>query len=721
MSDTERVALEAGTVWWDAELFSGAPNWKKLIDHKSPGLSDKEKSFLANEVNEVCRMVDNEVIDETGDLDDATWQYLKDKGFMGIIIPESYGGLGFSAEANSAIVAKVSSRSVTLAVTVMVPNSLGPAELLLHYGTEEQKDHYLPLLANGREVPAFALTEPGAGSDASSMSASGVICKGQWEGEEVTGIRLNWDKRYITLAPIATLLGLAFKLNDPDKLIGDKEAYGITCALIPAETPGVETGRRHDPLGVKFLNGPTTGKDVFVPLDAIIGGKGMAGQGWRMLMDCLSAGRSISLPGLACGAAEVSTRAMTAYTQIRQQFGMEIGKFEGIEEPLSRIVGKTYVMNAARTLTAGAVACGEKPSVISAIVKAYLTEDMRTIVNDAMDIQGGAGISRGPRNVMARIYQAIPIGITVEGANILTRTLIIYGQGAIRCHPYALKEMEAARHRDLPGFDKYFWKHTGFVLTNFTRAKTLGITNGIVASAPTSGPTADYFKQLSRMSAAFGAISDTCMATLGGNLKRKELITGRLADALAGMYMGSATLKRFLDEGQKPEHKVLMQWGCETALHDIEEALIGVCNNLPMRWLGVMLKLGVFPLGRKNHGPSDRLTQAVARASLSNNDLRDSLTADIYHPEAAELGLGALDAALITVRAAEEPRRKVKAAIKAGTLPRGRVAALLDEAITAGVLSIEESDLVHRSLAAREQLIQVDAYDHQQYLARCGS
>ncbi len=715
MSDTERVALEAGTTWWDAELFSGAPRWQKLVQHHRPGLSARERSFLENEVETVCRMVDNERIDEVGDLDEATWRFLKDKGFMGIIIPEAHGGLGFSAEANSAIVTKVSSKSITLAVTVMVPNSLGPAELLLHYGTDEQKRHWLPRLAHGEEVPAFALTEPGAGSDASAMTSRGVVCKGTWEGKEVIGLRLNWNKRYITLAPVATLLGLAFKLYDPEHLLGSVEDLGITCALIPTDTPGVDVGRRHDPLGIQFLNGPTTGTDVFMPIDCIIGGARMAGQGWRMLMDCLSAGRSISLPGLACGAAEVVCRALSAYTVVREQFGLPLARFEGIEERLGRMAGKTWYMNAARCLTAGAVATGQKPSVISAIVKAYLTEAMRDVVNDAMDIQGGAGIVRGPRNVLARMYQAVPIGITVEGANILTRTLIIYGQGALRCHPYAFREMEAARMGDRRTFDRAFFSHVGFIATNMCRAAVHAWTRSRFASAPTEGAAHEYFQSLTRISAAFAVVSDFAMGTLGGGLKRKEMITGRLADALAWQYIGSACIKRYLEDGELEIDRPFLRYGCGQAAHQAEEALFGVLANFPNRAVARILRLIAFPFGRSYAPPTDRTVVELSRALVENDEVRNRLTADIHLPAEKEDHLGFLEVARSAMRTADPVRRRLREAQKIHVLPRAGELDLLPLAVEQGILSVAEADSVRRALALQDEAVQVDSYEARAY------
>ena len=721
MSETERTALEAGTVWWDADLFTGNPDWKKLLDFQGPGLSAREQAFLDNEVEHLCKLVNAEQVHTEGDLSAEAWEYLKAKGFMGIIIPEEYGGLGFSAEANSAIVTKVSSHNITLAVTVMVPNSLGPAELLAHYGTEKQKDHYLPRLAKGLEVPAFALTEPGAGSDAGAMTSSGVVCHDTWKGKEkVLGIRLNWNKRYITLAPVSTLLGLAFKLKDPEHLLGDEVELGITCALVDTALPGVHVGDRHDPLGVKFLNGPTHGEDVFVPLDAIIGNKAMAGQGWRMLMDCLSAGRSISLPGLAAAGAMGTTRAVSAYTLLREQFGMPISKFEGIEEPLARIFGNTYWMDGARRLTAASVAAGQKPSVLSAIVKAYMTEGMRDVVNDGMDIQGGAGISRGPRNVLAAAYQGIPIGITVEGANILTRTMIIFGQGAIRCHPHAFTEMEAARTNDLKAFDGALFKHLGLITTNMTRSILLGLTGNLLAPSPRPGPAAKHFSRMTRLAAGFEFTSELAMGSLGGTLKRKEMITGRLADALAWLYLGSATLKRFQDEGARPSDAPLMSWAMETAEQNIQDALSGVLDNLPNRLLGRVGRIVVLPLGRTLRGPSDRRCSEVARAVISDADLRSRLTRGIYLPPRTEPGLGSLDRGYDLLRATATLRGKIKAAQRAGELPRSRDG-ILELAVAKGILTEEERGQVQDAFDAQLDLIQVDAFDATAYLARCSA
>lgn len=710
MGDTERIALEAGSVWWDAELFSGRPAWKKLLGFRAKALTESERAFLSGPVETLCTMVDEWDVLARRDLSPEVWEYLKKERFFGMIIPEAYGGRGFSAAAHSAVITKISSRSVTAAVTAMVPNSLGPAELLLHYGTDEQKNHYLPRLARGEDIPCFALTEAEAGSDATAQKSVGIVEKGTFEGCEALGMRLNWSKRYITLAPVATVLGLAFVLRDPNRLLGGEEEIGITCALLPTTLPGITLGQRHDPLGIPFLNGPTVGRDVFVPLTMIIGGRAMAGKGWRMLMDCLAAGRGISLPSLAVGSAELATRVTTAYANVREQFGLPIGRFEGIEEPIARIAGKTYLMDAARRLTAGAIDDGQKPAVISAIVKRYLTEGMRQVINDAMDVLAGAAISRGPRNALASAYGAVPIGITVEGANILTRTLIIYGQGAIRCHPFVQSEMRAIAEGNLAAFDRAFFGHVGHVLGTGIRVLLHGVTGGRLAVAPIAGPTGEWFRRLTRLSAAFALTSEFAMATLGGTLKRRERLSGRLADALAWLYIGSATLKRFVDEGEPKRDRAILRWGMAHACNEIETALVGVTDNLPNRPVAWLLRAVAFPLGLRHRPPSDRLGEAVARGVLEDRSLRDALTADIHVPAATEGSLGRLEAAYAAVVAAQPAERKMKEAVRAKRLPRVEGEALLDAGLQAGIVSEEEARLWRAADVARRDAIQVDAF-----------
>ncbi len=713
MSETERIALEAGTVWWDAELFSGNPRWDRLLSFKSKPLTDEEREFLNGPTEELCRLVDDWDVNRRGDLSPEAWAYLKKERFFGMIIPKEYGGRGFSAAAHSAVITKISSRSVTASVTAMIPNSLGPAELLLHYGTDEQKRHYLPRLARGEEIPAFALTEPEAGSDATSQKSTGIVCKGMWEGKEVLGLRLNWAKRYITLAPHATVLGLAFRLRDPERLLGGKEEPGITCALLPTNVPGVEVGLRHDPLGVPFLNGPTFGKDVFVPIDVIIGGPKNAGTGWKMLMENLAAGRGIALPSLAAGSAQLAARVASAHATVREQFGMPIGRFEGIEEPLARIGASAYWMNATRQLTLGAVDAGERPAVLSAIVKAYLTEGMRGAVNDAMDVQAGGGISRGPRNILAGAYMAVPVGITVEGANILTRTLIIYGQGAIRCHPWVQKEMAAVAAKDLVAFDHALFGHLGMVASNAIRSLVYGLTGGALASSPVGGAAGDSIRRLARTSANFALVSDAAMATLGGTLKRKEKISGRLADALAWMYVASATVKRYVDDGQPAKEFPYFQYSMDNAFFKAQTALVGVLDNLPNRPAAWALRVAVFPFGPRWKAPSDSLGSKVAKSLLDDRETRARLTGDIFIPSKEHHGLGRLEDAYEKALAARSLERKLRDALKSGHLPKPEKNGdgALSAAVEKGVLTAAEAELVKAAVAARLDVIQVDSFD----------
>ncbi len=710
LGDTEREALEAGSAWWDGELFRGAPDWRRLLAFEVAKLSDAERAFLDGPVEEVCRSLDDWDVQQRGDLPPAVWERLRRERFFGMIIPEEWGGLGFSAQAHSAVIVKLASRSIACAVTVMVPNSLGPAELLLHYGTDTQKRHYLPRLATGEEIPCFALTGPEAGSDAAATQSEGIVCKGEWEGREVLGMRLSWRKRYITLAPIATVIGLAFRLRDPDHLLGEQEDLGITCALVPAKLPGVEVGGRHDPLGVPFLNGPTRGDDVFVPLDAIVGGRDGAGKGWRMLMESLAAGRSISLPSLSVGGAKLATRVVSAYAMVREQFDTPIGRFEGVEEPVARIAANTYMMEAARWLTVGAVDAGEKPSVLSAIAKAWLTEGMRDVVEDAMDVRAGAAIQRGPRNVLARVHAAAPIGITVEGANILTRSMIVYGQGAIRCHPYALEEIQAVEADDIDGFDRAFWSHVAFTLASAVRAPLLALTGGRLALRAPGGTTRRLFQRLERLTAAFALVSDAAMVTLGGALKRREKITGRLADMLAWSYLASAALKRFHADGERAVDLPLVRFACETCFERAEHALDGILRNLPLRPAAWLLRALTLPLGRRERGPDDRTGGEVARAVLDDADVRARLTSGIFRPPPDEAGLGILDAALEEAKAALPIEAKLRRAVRDGRLEHAPGDELAHAARAAGLLSDAELELLRTADRARDEAIRVDVF-----------
>jgi len=715
MSTTEREALDAGTVWWEADLFSGDPDWKKLLALPAPGLSPVEQAFLDGPVEELCRRLNDWDITHTRrDLPPEIWRFIKEQGLFGMIIPKRYGGLEFSAQAHSAVVMKLASRSITAAVTVMVPNSLGPAELLMRYGTDAQRQHFLPRLARGEEVPCFALTGPDAGSDASSIPDRGFVCRADFEGrQDVLGIRLTWDKRYITLGPVATILGLAFRLFDPQHLLGKDEDVGITLALIPTTTPGVSIGTRHNPLNIPFQNGPNSGKDVFIPMDWVIGGSERVGQGWRMLRDCLAAGRSISLPALSVGAGKLAVRAAGGYARIRKQFRVPLGRFEGIEEPLARIAGFTYFMDAARTLTARALDAGEQPAVASAIVKYQLTEHMRRIVNDAMDIQGGSGICLGPQNLFGRVYQAIPISITVEGANILTRTLIIYGQGAIRCHPYVREEMEAVADTDLKRaaarFDKAVFGHIGFVITNVARACWMGLTGAGFVRVPVTGPARRYAQQLTWLSSTFAVISDTAMLTFGGSLKRREKISGRLADVLSYLYLASATIKRFEDDGRPPADEPLLRFACEHCLHQAEKTLVVTLKNFPALQRAILGGL-LFPAGRRRLPPTDQLGHDVAGLLLTPSATRDRLTQGIYLPAGEGEQLGRIEAALPAVILAEALEKKLHAFVEGHPLLHGDLDAQLREAVRAGVVSTAEGDILREAARLRSAVIRVDDF-----------
>ncbi len=716
ISDSERTAIEAGDVWVDKELFSGKPNFQRLATEPYPDLTEEERAFIDGPVEEVCRMTRDWEVTKQRDLSPETWAFLKKNRFFGMIIPTEYGGLGFSALAHSAVVKKLSSRSMPLAITVMVPNSLGPAELLLHCGTEEQRQRLLPRLAVGDEVPCFALTESGAGSDAGSLQSRGEVFRGE-DGQLY--IRLNWSKRYITLAAISTLLGLAFQLHDPDELLGRGKKLGITCALIPTDTTGIELGQRHDPLGIPFYNCPTEGKDVVVPIDAIIGGVDGAGLGWSMLMECLAAGRGISLPGTSTGGAKLVARVAGAYAAVRKQFGLSIGRFEGIEEPLARIGGFTYMLDAARRYTCGALDNGNKPPVITAIAKLAFTETYRKVINDGMDVLGGAAISMGPRNTLGNAYIGTPIGITVEGANILTRTMIIFGQGAIRCHPFAYDEIEAVMNNDAAAFDKSLFGHIGHVIRNQARAVFLSLSRGRFAASPTSQPTARYYRKLAWASATFASMSDLAMGVLGGDLKRKEKLTGRFADVLSWMYLGTAVLRRFEAEGRRSADEPLMHWSMQYAFAQIHEALQGLYANMNVPVLGMLLRGPIGWWGRMNPigtMPKDRLGSHVARALQTPGETRDRLTEGIHVPTTADEHIAVLERALLLHHDAEAVVQKIKAAVKAKKLPKERPARLVSLALKADLITAEEADLLERAEHARTEAITVDSFELQDYL-----
>lgn len=715
MSRTEKEAIEAGTTWWEADLFAGNPDWKKLHAIPVSTLSAEEQAFMDGPVEEVCRMVNDwEVTHERADLSPEVWQYLKDNKFFAMIIKKKYGGLEFSAYAQSCVLQKLCGASAVLASTVGVPNSLGPGELLQHYGTEEQKDHYLPRLAIGKEIPCFALTSPEAGSDAGSIPDFGIVCKGEWEGEEVIGMRLTWNKRYITLAPIATVLGLAFKLRDPDHLLGEEEELGITCALIPTHIKGVEIGRRHFPLNVPFQNGPTRGKEVFVPLDFIIGGPAMAGQGWRMLVECLSVGRGITLPSNSTGGVKMLALATGAYSRIRRQFKLPIGKMEGIEEPLARLGGNAYIMGAAAKLTVTGIDLGEKPSVISAIVKYHLTDRAQKCIIDAMDIHGGKAICMGPNNYLARGYQGAPIAVTVEGANILTRSMIIYGQGAIRCHPYVLPEMLAASHPDkeqaLKDFDKAVFSHVGFAISNLVRSFWLGLTGARFAAAPYKDQTKGYYQQLSRLSANLAFLSDMAMGTLGGELKRKERVSARLGDVLSQLYLASSALKRYQDEGRQQADLPLLHWALQDALFKAQEAIDELLRNFPNRWIGLALRAVVLPLGRDLKRPSDKLDSQVARLLQAPSATRSRLAEGQYLTREEGNPFGLLEQALDDVLAAEPLFDKVCKA-EGSKRPFTQLDKVAEAGLALGVINPTEAELLRRAEESRLRTINVDDFD----------
>lgn len=635
MSETEQEALEAGDVWWEADLFTGNPDWQRLLDTPKPELTAEEKAFMDGPVEELCNMLDDwKITWEDGDLSPDVWDFIRQNRFFGMIVPRKYGGLEFSAFAHSEVIRKISSRSATAAVTVMVPNSLGPGELLMQFGTDEQREYWLPRLARGEEIPCFGLTSPEAGSDAASMIDSGVICRGTWKGEEVLGIRLNWHKRYITLSPVATVLGLAFKLRDPDHLLGDTEELGITVALVPTDLPGVTTGRRHLPSFQMFQNGPTEGKDVFIPLDHVIGGDAQVGKGWKMLMAALAAGRGISLPSLSAAAAAFSARTTGAYARIREQFGISVGKFEGVQERMGAIAATAYQLDAARRLTCAGLDSGRKLAVISAIMKAHATNRMRDAVNDAMDVHAGKAVIDGPNNYLGNLYRAVPVGITVEGANILTRNLIIFGQGAIRAHPYLLKEMEALDEEDqeeaLDKFDEAFWAHVGHGLKTAGRAFIRNWSGGLISPAPKAGKASRYYRQLSRRAAGFALLSDFALLTLGGALKRKEMLSARLGDILSELYFLSAALKRWEDEGRQTEDLPLLAYCMEAGLATIDRRFDELFANLPNRLVAGLCKIVIQPLGARAKGPKDRIAMECAEILMAPSATRDRLTSGLH-------------------------------------------------------------------------------------------
>ncbi len=717
MSQTEREALEAGDTWWDAELFTGKPDWKKIQQLPASELTDEEQAFIAGPVETLCGMLDDwDITYNRHDLPAEVWDFIKHNQFCGIIIPKSYGGLEFSDYAHSQVVMKIASRSASAAVTVMVPNSLGPAKLLLNYGTQQQKDYYLPRLAKGAEIPAFALTGPQAGSDAGAMPDSGDICYAEFEGKQQLGIRLNWEKRYITLGPVATVLGLAFKLYDPDHLLSDKEQLGITVALIPTHTPGISIGKRHYPLDSAFMNGPNWGENVFIPMDYVIGGVDQLGQGWKMLMQCLATGRAISLPALSVGAAKFICRNSGAYARVRTQFNLPIGAFEGVEEVLARMAGTSYLMDAARQVTCAAIDSGYKPAIISAIVKYQLTEAMRRVVNDGMDIQGGSGICLGPMNYIGRLYQIIPVGITVEGANILTRSMMIFGQGAVRCHPYLQREMkalgEADKSKGLAEFDQLLSQHIRFFLSNLTRGLWFGLSNAYFSQTPGNKASRSYYQQLARLSNSFALTADFALLSIGGKLKRKERISGRLADVLSHLYLCSCVLKHFENQGEQIDDIPLLDWACQYSLHRAQQSLLAVFWLMPMRIPAVLLRTILFPFGKPYAPPKDVLIGKLAQLLLNDSASRDRLTAGVYLNENTEDASGRIEVAFKAVLSAAPVEAKLKAAQKNAELPKGSVNSVLKQAVQVNIINQAEADLINQAERLRLNAIKVDAFSN---------
>ncbi len=715
MSDTEREALEAGNVWWDGELFSGMPDWDRLTECPAPELSAEEQAFFDGPCEELCAMIDGwDIAHNRADMPPEVWKFIKEQKFFAMIIPKKSGGLEFSAYANAMVIAKLASRNPAVSSTVGVPNSLGPAELLLHYGTDEQKQRWLPGLASGDEIPCFALTSAQAGSDAAALIDSGIICKDKWNGKQTVGIRLNWNKRYITLAPVATVLGLAFKLYDPDHLIGDTDDYGITAALIPTDLPGVTIGRRHNPLSIPFLNGPTTGKDVFVPLDAIIGGPDMAGKGWKMLVELLSVGRAITLPSTAAGGSQGATYASGAYTQLRRQFSLPVAKFEGVGEALTRIAGHTYIMNAAVSVTSCAIDQGEKPAVPSAILKYHCTEMGRKVANDTMDVHGGKAIMLGPKNYVGFGYMATPIAITVEGANILTRSLIIFGQGAMRCHPYVLRELHAAgdpdKERGLAEFDDALFSHVGYAVSNAARAFFLALTHAKFSRVPYNTPTRRYYQNINRYSAAFALATDVAMLTLGGKLKIKELLSARLGDVLSCMYLASTVLKHFENQGRRASDLPLVEWSVRTLMYNAQEQLHSFLRNFPNRVVAFFLRIIIFPRGRTYSSPADELGQQIVGLITKSGEARERLCQQAYTTIEPTNPRGMLQEALLLSEELAPLEQKLNQARKEGLIGSNYFGHQIDEAGRVGVINATETQKLRTFHEKVLELLSVDDF-----------
>ncbi|PAV27025.1 acyl-CoA dehydrogenase [Tamilnaduibacter salinus] len=735
LSETEAEALRSGSVDWDGELFSGRPDWQRLLDAPHGRLTEEERAFVDGPVDKLCAMLDDwSITNELYDLPKKAWNFIRKEGFFGLVIPEEYGGKGFSATAHSEIVMKISTRSVSAAVTVMVPNSLGPGELLMHYGTTDQKQYYLPRLAKGEEVPCFALTSPVAGSDASAIPDRGVICKGPWNGEEVLGLKVTWNKRYITLAPVATIIGLAIKVYDPDQLLGEEEDLGVTCVMVPRELEGVHAGARHLPMNTVFMNGPTWGEDVFIPLEQVIGGREMIGQGWTMLLECLSIGRSISLPALGTGAGKLASLTTGAYAGVREQFGRSVSEFEGVQEAMEPVAGYTYMMDAARLLTAGMLDRGVKPSVPSAVLKYRNTDLMREVINHSMDIVAGRGVITGPRNFLARAYQAVPIGITVEGANILTRSLMIFGQGAIRCHPYIVDEIEAAGMEDenaaVDAFDSVFYAHMAHTTRNALRSFVLGLSQGWLEPVPAQGGISRYYRQLARFSSAFSVLTDVSLLTIGGGLKARQRLSGRMADCLVHLYYASAAIRQWHEDGYPEDQRPLVEWALERSLYDFQNQMKAVIDNFPVRPLRWPLRLLVFPTGTGLRPPDDRLGEKVAMSIVQSGPPRDRVVQGVYRNEEPDDPVGRVLHAYRLANETRPARDRLHDAIRKAEpdelqdvemLMAHQREELVDWAVEQNVIRQEERDKLVEALEAMYDVIRVDAFDGKaiESLARC--
>jgi len=726
LSPTEQEALNSGSVDWDGELFSGQPEWNKLLNAAPAHLTSEEQAFLDGPVEELCKMLDDwQITHEHYDLPDKVWKFIRSKGFFGLVIPKEDGGLGFSNTAHSEIVMKISTRSVSAAVTVMVPNSLGPGELLMHYGTDEQKQHYLPRLAGGEEIPCFALTSPVAGSDAGAIPDKGIVCKGEWNGKEVLGLKVTWNKRYITLAPVATLIGLAIKVYDPEHLLGEQDEIGVTCVMVPRDTDGVNAGARHLPMNTVFMNGPTWGTEVFIPMEQVIGGQDMLGKGWKMLLECLSIGRSISLPALGTGAGKLASLATGSYAYTREQFGRSISQFEGVQEALEPIAGYTYMMDAARLLTAGMLDRGVRPSVPSAVLKYRNTDLMREVINHAMDVVAGRGVITGPRNFLARAYQAVPIGITVEGANILTRSLMVFGQGAIRCHPFIVEEIEAAGMEDedkaAKKFDGIFYRHLAHTTRNALRAFVLGLSKGWLESAPRQGDIQKYYRQLGRFSAAFALMTDVTLLTVGGGLKARQRLSGRMADCLVQLYYATAVIKQWHEEGYPDDQRDLVEWCLQTCLHDLQDSMREAIINFPVPALRWPLRLLVFPLGATGlNGPDDKLGAKVAATIVKDTPVRQRISRGTFINADPNDPLGRVLNAYRLANETEESRHKLHEAIRSrdedevdgiALLMGHQRKELVDWACAQGIVKAEECPKLEEALTALYDVIRVDAFD----------